>query len=96
MNSHEKRSAFRSGSRLTIADLPSPNTKRWGSRSKVAVVAAVENGLISFQEASANYNLSHEEFCTWRNLDDRYGFRKKTTRHTTAGETPDPFELHIY
>ena len=35
------------GSPLTIADLPSPKTKRWVIRRKAEVVAAVRGGLLS-------------------------------------------------
>jgi hypothetical protein len=35
------------GRRLTIADLPSPGTKRWVIRRKAEVLAAVRGGLLS-------------------------------------------------
>ncbi|MEM6584993.1 MAG: DUF1153 domain-containing protein, partial [Pseudomonadota bacterium] len=34
------------GEPLTIADLPSPSTKRWDMRRKAEVVAAVNGGLL--------------------------------------------------
>ncbi|MEO1294108.1 MAG: DUF1153 domain-containing protein, partial [Pseudomonadota bacterium] len=39
------------GERMTLADLPSPETRRWVPRRKAKVVAAIEGGLIS--EAAA-------------------------------------------
>ena len=53
------------GSPLTLADLPSPTTRRWVSSRKAKVVAAVEGGLLSFHEACERYNLTWEEFRYW-------------------------------
>ena len=56
-----------------IADLPSPDTKRWVVRRKAIVVAAVRSGSISLQEACRRYTLSVEEFLAWQHAIDRYG-----------------------
>ncbi len=61
------------GSTLTIADLPSPNTKRWVIRRKAEVVAAVDGGLLSLEDACARYRLSVEEFLGWERAIHRYG-----------------------
>lgn len=53
------------GSPLTLADLPSPTTKRWVPSRKAQVVVAVEGGLLSFREACERYNLTLEEFQHW-------------------------------
>ncbi|MDT0574863.1 DUF1153 domain-containing protein [Croceicoccus sp. F390] len=53
------------GEPLTMADLPSPNTRRWVARRKAEVVAAVNGGLLSIDEACARYGLSIEEYQTW-------------------------------
>lgn len=90
------RSVFANRSKLTIADLPPPNTMRWVPRLKVAVVAAVESGLLSFEEASAHYSLSHEEFRSWRMLTDHYGFRKQKSRRNVVLGNADRLELHVY
>ena len=45
------------GSPLTIADLPTPGTKRWVARRKAEVVAAVRGGLLSLEEACSRYTL---------------------------------------
>lgn len=59
------------GSPLTIADLPSPNTKRWVIRRKAEVVAAVRGGLLSLEDACERYTLTVEEFLSWqRSIDD--------------------------
>ena len=63
------------GSELTLADLPKRNTRRWVSRRKAEVVAAVEGGLITVDEACERYNLSLEEFASWQRAYDRLGVR---------------------
>jgi len=49
----------------TETDLPSPNTTRWTTRRKAAVVAAVRTGTITMGEALRRYHLSEEEFLSW-------------------------------
>jgi hypothetical protein len=61
------------GGPLTIADLPSPNTKRWVMRRKAEVVAAVRGGLLSLEEACKRYNLTIDEFLNWDHLIKRHG-----------------------
>jgi hypothetical protein len=56
-----------------IADLPSPDTKRWVVRRKAVVVHAVRDGAISLQEACRRYRLSVEEFLAWQRAIERYG-----------------------
>ena len=45
------------GEPLTLADLPAPETKRWVVRRKAEVVAAVNGGLLTLDEALARYGL---------------------------------------
>lgn len=61
------------GSTLTLAELPPPDTKRWVIRRKAEVVAAVDGGLLSLEEACARYRLSIEEFLSWERAIHRYG-----------------------
>jgi hypothetical protein len=61
------------GGPLTIADLPTPGTKRWVIRRKAEVVAAVHGGLHSMEEACSRYTLTVDEFLSWRYLIDQYG-----------------------
>ncbi len=56
-----------------LAELPSPDTKRWVVRRKAVVVQAVRTGLISLQDACRRYNLSVEEFLAWQRAIERYG-----------------------
>ncbi|MEO1330235.1 MAG: DUF1153 domain-containing protein [Pseudomonadota bacterium] len=69
------------GQRLTKADLPSADTKRWVIRRKAEVVAAVRGGLISLEHACERYGISEEEFHTWTKAIDRFGIQGlRTTR----------------
>jgi hypothetical protein len=69
------------GSPLTIADLPTPGTKRWVIRRKAEVVAAVRGGLLSLEEASIRYLLTVDELLSWQASIDRYGLAGlRTTR----------------
>lgn len=53
--------------------LPSPNTRRWVVRRKAEVVAAVNGGLLTVDEACARYSLTVEEFASWQRAVDRSG-----------------------
>ena len=61
------------GSPLTIADLPTPGTKRWVIRRKAEVVAAVRGGLLSLEEACSRYMLTVDEFLSWQHSIDQHG-----------------------
>jgi hypothetical protein len=61
------------GRTLTLADLPKRNTTRWVTRRKAEVVAAVQGGLISLDDACDRYRLSVEEFLSWQHAIARYG-----------------------
>jgi len=52
------------GGALRLEDLPPSNT-RWVARKKAEVVAAVEGGLLTADEACRRYNLSEEELAIW-------------------------------
>lgn len=53
--------------------LPPPNTIRWSIRRKAAVVAAVQSGQMTIEEACCTYLLSVEEFLSWQRAFDTYG-----------------------
>lgn len=53
------------GTRMTRADLPATNTRRWVASRKRAVVRGVIYGLISEESALKRYGLSAEEFASW-------------------------------
>ena len=54
------------GEKMTLSDLPAPNTHRWVPRRKARVVAAVEGGLLSEDEAFSWYKITSEEYDTWK------------------------------
>jgi len=61
------------GKEITLADLPSPGTRRWVARRKAAIVMAVQHGLISFEEACARYSLTLDEYLSWQRSFERHG-----------------------
>ena len=54
-------------------ELPSPRTRRWTARRKVALVDAVRGGWLSLEEACERYGLSVEEFRAWEEAVERHG-----------------------
>ena len=61
------------GSPLTIANLPTPGTKRWVAHRKAEVVAAVRGGLLSLEEACNRYTLTVDELLSWQHSIDQNG-----------------------
>ncbi len=69
------------GAPLTLADLPPKDTIRWVVRKKAQVVAAIEGGLISVDEACQRYSLSLDELLSWKRMYKQHGLNAlKTTR----------------
>ena len=69
------------GKTLTLKDLPPTDIKRWVTRRKAEVVAAVLGGLLTKEDACERYSLSPEEFEGWERLYDRFGVKGlRTTR----------------
>jgi hypothetical protein len=69
------------GEQLTLECLPSPEINRWVARRKAEVVAAVEGGLLTLDEACERYNLTVQEFTAWQRAIDRAGlFGLRTTK----------------
>src|SRR5215208_5140389 len=66
---------------LTVADLPTPDTKRWTIRRKAEVVAAVRGGLMSLEEACRRYALNQQEFQSWQCCIDYYGLKGLQATH---------------
>jgi len=61
------------GEALTLGSLPRQGETRWVARRKAEVVAAVDGGLITLEEALERYQLSLEEFNGWRATLQRAG-----------------------
>jgi transposase-like protein len=58
-----------------MGELPPANIKRWVVRRKAAVVAAVQSGKITLEEACRRYQLSEEEFRAWQRAYEAHGLR---------------------
>jgi transposase-like protein len=63
------------GEKMTRADLPPPEVRRWVPRRKARVVAAVEGGLITREEACERYALSDEELESWTSRLTQHGLK---------------------
>lgn len=61
------------GEPLTFSSLPSPDTRRWVVRRKAEVLAAINGGLLTTEEACARYRLSPEELELWQKSLDLAG-----------------------
>ncbi len=81
------------GEPLTLADLPSPSTKRWVMRRKAEVVAAVNGGLLTIDEVLERYGLTLEEFASWQRAMDRSGM--KGLRVTRIQKYRDEYERKL-
>ena len=58
---------------MTLDSLPPPGTTRWVVRRKAEVVAAVNGGLLTFEEVCERYSLTMEEFASWKRAVERSG-----------------------
>lgn len=61
------------GEALTLGSLPPTSTTHWVARRKAEVVAAVDGGLLSIDDACKRYNLDLEELASWQRSVDRSG-----------------------
>jgi len=69
------------GRTITLADLPQRETTRWVTRRKAEVVAAVQGGLLSLDEACERYRLSVEEFLSWQHAIAHHGMEGLRATH---------------
>jgi hypothetical protein len=53
--------------------LPPAKTMRWTVSKKLAVLSAVDRGMLTLAEARARYLLSEEEFAAWQDAFERHG-----------------------
>jgi hypothetical protein len=68
--------------------LPPPETKRWVPRRKAEVVAAVEEGILTLDEACKMYALSSEEFLGWKKALERHGLAGLRRAYARAQDAP--------
>ena len=66
---------------LPLNGLPPVGTRRWVARRKASVVAAVQRGLISREEACRRYELSEEELSSWQRSFEAYGVNALRVTH---------------
>ena len=73
-----------SGGRMSINDLPPPDTTRWVPRRKAEVVSGVRTGIITLEDACRRYDLSIDEFRSWERLMERHGVKGLRTTQIKA------------
>jgi hypothetical protein len=56
------------GYAICLADLPPTPPRRWLRRRKAQVVAAVEGGLLTIEQACGRYHLTPNQFLDWQVL----------------------------
>lgn len=64
-----------------IPPLPPRNTQRWVKSRKLAVIQAIEAGVLSDEQACQRYEISPEELDSWKRLTRRYGPEALRTTH---------------
>jgi len=64
-----------------ITKLPPPTTQRWVKSRKLAVIKAIESGLLSDEQACERYSLSPEELDSWKAALNRHGPGALRTTH---------------
>jgi hypothetical protein len=72
---------------MAAFDLPEPWTKRWVPRRKAQVVAAVQSGVLTLEEACNRYALTVEEFLSWQRAIDKYGLAGLRATHAQEYRT---------
>ncbi|MBT2187250.1 DUF1153 domain-containing protein [Sphingobium nicotianae] len=69
------------GQRLTLDMLPPAGNAHWLPMRKAEVVAAVNGGLLTMEEALDRYNMTLEELAGWLRAVERFGLNGlRTTR----------------
>jgi Protein of unknown function (DUF1153) len=61
------------GTRLTLGNLPCPDSVRWVASRKAELIAAVRGGLLTLDEACKRYGITPEEYLNWRDSMARFG-----------------------
>ena len=63
------------GEQLTRASLPPSQFCRWNARRKAEVVMAIDQNLLSLDEARTLYGITRDELTSWRIAFDRFGLK---------------------
>lgn len=77
------------GEALSLEDLPKNSKTRWVIRRKAEVVAAVNGGLLSLEEACSRYDLTFEEFLSWEQSIDKSGLMGLRISHLSKYRNPN-------
>jgi hypothetical protein len=75
---------------VALDELPPPHTTRWGARRKAQVVAAVQAGLLTIDEACERYWLSLEEFTSWQRALSAEGVSGLKAGHLAHAASTEP------
>jgi hypothetical protein len=82
------------GATLTLPDLPATPAQRWVMRRKAQVVAAVQGGLLTLDDACERYALSVEEYLSWQNAIARFGVAGLRATHAQEYRHHDQHHPH--
>lgn len=81
---------------LALEDLPPPDTRRWVAGKKAQVAAAVQNGILSVEEACRRYDLTVEELSAWQRALRQFGVRGlRATRRVARPADISWFSRHV-
>jgi len=72
-----------------LGGVPPADTTRWVARRKAQVVAAVQAGLLTLDEALARYRLTLEEYTGWQRALYRHGLRGLQVTHLQISRLGD-------
>lgn len=73
-----------------ITLLPPPTTQRWVKSRKMAVIKAIEGGILTDEQACQRYSLSQEELDSWKRALNRFGPGALRTTHINRYRRNDP------
>ena len=77
-----------------ITQLPPPNTQRWVKSRKLAVIKAIQTGVLTDEQACMRYSLSQEELDSWKSALDHYGPGALRTTHINRYRRQDGASKH--
>ena len=79
---------------VLLNELPPTHATRWDARSKAKVVAAVQAGILTMEEACTRYWLSLEEFASWQRALSAEGVEGLKAAHLAAAGANAPKPWH--
>jgi hypothetical protein len=79
---------------VMLNELPPAHARRWDARRKAQVVAAVQAGILTIDEACTRYWLSLEEFASWQRALSAEGVEGLKAGHLAAASAATPKPWH--